>query len=117
MEVKYFPRWKLICVHPFTDTAMLFWSKILVEGFKNAPISKPPANLKTQIFHREVETVAQFSQRASLLARSASQMELQKVSWLAGLTDTKLGLLSYYHDNAVYKHGYGSEEAQLMAHV
>jgi RNA-dependent RNA polymerase len=96
---------------------MLFWSKLLVEGFKNAPTSEPPANLFTQIFYREVETVAQFARRVSQLSPSASQQELQRVSSLAGLTDTKVGLLSNFHDNAVYKHGYGSEVTQLMAHV
>jgi RNA-dependent RNA polymerase len=117
MEVKFPPLLQKTCIHPSTDTAMLFWSKLLVEGFRNAPISEPPANLYTRIFHCEVEAVAQFAHRVSQLAPSASQKELQTVSSLAGLTDTKVGLLSIFHDNAVYKHGYGSEQAQLMAHV
>lgn len=96
---------------------MLFWSTALVECFKNSPISEPPAGLFTKIFHHEAETVVQFAHRVSQLPPSMSQLELQRVSSLSGLTDTKVGLLSLFHDNAVYKHGYGSEEAELMAHV
>jgi hypothetical protein len=117
MEVNFPPLWHLTCTYPSIDIAMLFWSKLLVDAFKNAPLSEPPANLHTQIFHREVETVTQFAHRVSQFAPSVSQHELQKVSSLAGLTDAKVGLLSIFHDNAVYKHGYGSEEARLMAHV
>jgi RNA-dependent RNA polymerase len=78
---------------------------------------EPPTNLHTQIFHREVETVAQFAHRVSQFAPSALQHELQKVSSLTGLIDAGVGLLSIFHDNVVYKHSYGSEEARLMAHV
>jgi len=96
---------------------MLFWSTLLTEAFENSSISEPPANLLTEIFHCKAETVVQFARRLSQLPPSSSQQELQKVSSLSGLADTKVGLLSLYHDNAVYKHGYGSGEAELMAHV
>jgi RNA-dependent RNA polymerase len=96
---------------------MLFWSTLLIEAFDNSSISEPPANLLTEIFHCEAETVPQFSHRVSQLPPSSSQQELQKVSSLSGLVDTKVGLLSIYHDIAVYKYGYESEEAELMAHV
>ena len=79
------------------------WMHLHMRPYEAA--GEPPTNLHTQIFHREVETVAQFAH------------ELQKVSSLAGLTDAGVGWLSIFHDNAVYKHGYGSEEARLMAHV
>jgi hypothetical protein len=94
---------------------MLFWAKLLLESFRNSPFCEPPADLLTRNFHREIETVVKFSQRVSSQP-STSQRDLQKVN-LLGLADTKVGLYSIFHDNVVYKLGYGSEEAVRMAYM
>jgi RNA-dependent RNA polymerase len=93
----------------------MFWSKLLLEHFKNSAFSEPPADLFTRNFHREVETVVKFSQRVSSQP-STPHRDLQKVL-LLGLADTKVGLYSIFHDNAVYKLGYASEEAVRMAYM
>jgi RNA-dependent RNA polymerase len=97
------------------DTAFMFWSKLLVDHFRTSSFSKPPADLFTSNFHREIETVVKFSQRISSQP-STAQREFQKVLML-GFADTKVGLYSNFHDNAVYKFGYGSEEAVRMAYM
>lgn len=94
---------------------MMFWAKLLLEPFRNSKFSEPPADLLTRNFEREVETLVKFSHRVSVQP-TTSQREFQKVL-LLGLADTKVGLYSIFHDNAVYKLGYGSEEAIRMAYM
>jgi hypothetical protein len=94
---------------------MMFWSKLLIEHFRNSPFSEPPPDLLTHNFHREIETVVKFSQRVSLQP-STCQRAFQRVL-LSGLDDKKVGLYSKFHDNAVYKLGYASKEAVRMAYM
>jgi RNA-dependent RNA polymerase len=93
----------------------MFWSKLLLEHFRNSAFCEPPADLLTRNFHREVETVANFCQRVSKQP-STAQYEFQQVL-LLGLADAKVGLYSVFHDNAVYQFGYGSKDAVRLAYM
>lgn len=95
---------------------MLFWAKVLVEHFKNSPISELPTGLQDEMFFKDIKSVTKFSQELAAADISVAQQELQKLA-LSGLVDSKVGLLSNYHDIAVYKYGYGSQEAQRVAHM
>lgn len=115
MGVSFFPCSGYTVTNDLLDTAMMFWSKLLTEHFRNSPFCEPPADLLSRNFHREIETVVKFSQRVSS-EPSTSQRDLQKVL-LLGLADTKVGLYSIFHDNVVYRLGYASEEAIRMAYM
>lgn len=98
------------------DTAMLFWAKWLVNNFTNSPPSEPPLGLVDKMFTRDVKSVTEFSKELQRKTAADAHMELRKLAFM-GLVDSKVGMLSTCHDNAVYKHGYGSEKAQYVAHV
>ncbi|KZP15854.1 hypothetical protein FIBSPDRAFT_912406 [Athelia psychrophila] len=98
------------------DTAMLFWAKWLVDTFKNSPPSDPPPRLVDQMFTRDVKSVTEFSKELEQKTATEAHTALRQLAFM-GLVDSKVGLLSNCHDIAVYKHGYGSEKAQYVAHV
>jgi RNA-dependent RNA polymerase len=78
---------------------MLFWSKLLIGFFRTSAFNAAPVDLLSHNFHRGVESVTKFGQRASKLALNDSQSEFQRIL-LLGLTDTKIGIYSNYHDNS-----------------
>ncbi|KAF7965380.1 hypothetical protein HWV62_44091 [Athelia sp. TMB] len=94
------------------DTAMLFWAKWLVNHFTNSALSQPPPGLVDEMFTRDVKSVAEFVKGLEGRTRPEAHMELRKLAFI-GLVDSKVGLLSNFHDVAVYQHGYGSEKAQF----
>lgn len=98
------------------DTAMLFWAKLLVEPFQTATFSAPPKNLLVDNFDREIETVANFCQRASSMSSGQSSSEFLGVLLLS-LKDKKVGLYSRFHDYAVYKYGYGHDFTIRLAYM
>lgn len=95
---------------------MLFWAKWLVNNFTNSPPSDPPPGLVNEMFTKDVKSVTEFSKELECKTRTEAHVALRKLAFM-GLVDSKVGLLSNCHDLAVYKHGYGNERAQYVAHV
>lgn len=104
------------------DTALAIWEPQLVEPFQNAndDISVEPDTVKPQVpsscFHSTKETVSDFVDHMWNMDPDQRTMKLQayllrSVGSGASLT----GTYSTWHDNAVYKHGYGSPQAILLA--
>ncbi|KAI6136111.1 RNA dependent RNA polymerase-domain-containing protein [Pisolithus sp. B1] len=97
------------------DTVMLTWCRELVDNFKNFSRCEEPKGIR-EAFEREVEHVRDFDRRISNLSLKEAQQALQKVLIL-GLAETRVGLYSIYHDLAVYKKGYDSQEAIKLAYM
>lgn len=95
---------------------MLFWAKSLVENFINSPIRESPPGLLEEMFTRDVKSVTEFSKGLEGKSRAETHASLQELA-LIGLVDSKIGLLSTFHGNAIYMHGYGADQAQDVAHV
>lgn len=94
---------------------MLNWCKPLVEQFTGSPLCKGPSNL-SEFFERKVEHVRDFDNRISNLPIKEAQQAFQEM-FLLGLAETRVGLYSKYHDVAVYRVGYGSQEAIHLAYM
>ncbi|KAF7322443.1 RNA-dependent RNA polymerase [Mycena chlorophos] len=94
------------------------WLPELLEHFESQPLIPPPENFIEKYFERDVKTVQSFvldelkSKPTDAEAQQAFQKEL-----LSGLTDSKVGLYSTFHDNAIYEFGYNHENAILMAYM
>ncbi|KAG2159654.1 RNA dependent RNA polymerase-domain-containing protein [Suillus bovinus] len=97
------------------DTAVLVWSKNLVENFNSSPLYETPVDLRND-FERDVEHLLDFDQRVSKLSDKEAQTAFQKVL-LLGLVETKYKLYSGFHDAAVYQDGYDSTTAIRLAYM
>lgn len=100
---------------------MVIHEPAIVREFHNAPVVERPADLTAQHFeplskiqqvssmHKELETLRQSSP-------SQASLSLQKCL-LSGLTDSRVGLYSRFHELSAYIHGYGHEETLRLARV
>ncbi|KAF7966382.1 hypothetical protein HWV62_38905 [Athelia sp. TMB] len=98
------------------DEVAVIWAKWLTDYFIRRPVSEPPPDLVERAFVRDVQTVTEFVNELRAKSLADAHAALQKLA-LHGLVDTKVGLLSMLHNNAIYRHGYGSDQALYVAHV
>lgn len=86
-----------------------------MNGF-NQPITvREPPDLRDN-FEREVEEVTAFMERTSKLPTLSKERELC-MKLLLGLSDSKVGLYSQFHDNASYSQGYNHSETVRLAYM
>jgi RNA-dependent RNA polymerase len=103
------------------DTAIAIWEPQLVEPFRNAndDISVEPDAVKPDTplscFHSTKETVRDFVNNTGNMDPEERTMQLQTYLLRSVSVASLTGKYSVWYDNAVYKHGYGSPEAILLA--
>lgn len=100
----------------FADEVAIIWAKWLIEHFIEPSVSEPPPDLIDKMFVRDVQTVTELVKESEVKSYADAHASLQKLA-LVGLVDTKIGLPPMIHNNAIYQHGYGSNQAQYVAHV
>lgn len=99
----------------FIDTVTIIADQSIVNDFKNSSIVDEPADLRDN-FEREVEPVSAFLSRVEPLSQYHKQYELCR-KLLLGLSDSKVGLYSLFHDNAVYRLGYNHPDTIRLAYM
>lgn len=67
-------------------------------------------------FEQEVKTVEELGIELGRESTEAGQRAFQE-HLLMGLCDSQVGLYSYFHDNAIWKHGYNHPNSILMAYM
>ncbi|KAH8119803.1 RNA dependent RNA polymerase-domain-containing protein [Phellopilus nigrolimitatus] len=97
------------------DTVTIIAEPKIVDAFENSRIVDPPSDLRSG-FEREIEEVSAFISRVADLPALLKERELLK-KLLSGLSDSKVGLYSKFHDNAAYSLGYDSPEAIRLAYM
>jgi RNA-dependent RNA polymerase len=99
-----------------SDTAMLTWMPEIVSAFRPAPLNVMPSDFLEKNFKKNVETLVEFQERISKLPEARREFEFHRV-FLLGLGDSKVGLYSRFHDNAIYQHGYDHEITVREGHM
>lgn len=99
------------------DVAVCIWDKDIVDAFKNAPVEPMPEDILETYFEPEsdIHTVAEIHneiQSSPTHARGVLQQHL-----LSGLTESKVGIYSTYHESLAYAKGYGHKETLRMAYM
>lgn len=84
-----------------------------MNSFNNSKLILEPAGLRDE-FEMIVESVSEFEvSRRSLPAPRREQLLVNRL--LSGLLDTKVGLYSIFHENAMYYKGYKDPETIRLA--
>ncbi|KAJ7238761.1 RNA dependent RNA polymerase-domain-containing protein [Mycena haematopus] len=98
------------------DTVVFIWLDEFLKDFgQNQPLTPAPNGLMLN-FDQEVKTVEQVGHELCGLSPEGSQRAFQGYL-LNGLCDSKVGLYSYFHDNAIWRYGYGHPNSILMAYM
>ena len=101
--------------HVLADTVTIIAEQSIVDAFQNAKAVREPDNLRDN-FQPEIEKVSTFCDRVCNMNNTSQAYELSK-KLLSGLSDSKVGMYSRFHDNVVYSHGYSHPEAIRLAHM
>ena len=101
------------CTDSDLDTATVIVEPELVNAFENHALVDPPNKLLEANFEREIEKVSEFLVNCSSKSR---EREVFK-RLLLGLSDTKVGQYSNFHENAVYHLGYNHPETVRLAYM
>jgi RNA-dependent RNA polymerase len=88
----------------------------IVNAFKPPDFSDPPENFIEKNFQKDVETVEDFQRRIHSIPEAEAEQEFFRI-FLLGLVDSKVGLYSKLHDNAIYKDGYDDQETIRLAYM
>ncbi|KAI0095023.1 RNA dependent RNA polymerase-domain-containing protein [Irpex rosettiformis] len=99
------------------DVAVCIWDRDIVNAFVNSPINSMPEDTVEKYFEPEsaielVSTVYDEVQSRPDRAQSIIQRRL-----LSGLTESKVGIYSKYHENAIYALGYDHPETLRIAYM
>ncbi|KAJ6617410.1 RNA dependent RNA polymerase-domain-containing protein [Mycena sp. CBHHK59/15] len=94
------------------DTVFFIWLETFLKNFRNQPFTPPPPDL-SQNFERKVVTVQELGHQLHSLTGEEAQRTFQQ-HLLMGLRDTQVGLYSFFHDNAVWRHGYQHEKGNIL---
>ncbi|KAJ7696817.1 RNA dependent RNA polymerase-domain-containing protein [Mycena rosella] len=98
------------------DTVIFIWLEAFLKSFKNQPFTPPPLNFMPDNFEREVKTVEEVGKELRCKSPTDSQRMFQEFL-LVGLRDNQVGLYSFFHDNAIWRHGYKHSKSILMAYI
>ncbi|KAJ7511698.1 RNA dependent RNA polymerase-domain-containing protein [Mycena galericulata] len=98
------------------DTVFFTWVEPFLKHFKNQPFTPPPTDLISKYFERDVKTVEEVGCELRSLESAERQHAFQRYL-LAGLQESQVGFYSWFHDNAIWKHGYNHEKSILMAYI
>ncbi|KAJ7146508.1 RNA dependent RNA polymerase-domain-containing protein [Mycena epipterygia] len=99
----------------FNYTVIFLWLEAFLNNFRNQPFTPPPPDFMNY-FEREVKTVNEVGNELRCKSPKDSQRAFQEYL-LAGLRQTQVGLYSYFHDNAIWRHGYSHPNSILMAYI
>ena len=97
------------------DTVTIIADTTIVEGFRSPSTVNEPSDLRGN-FESEVEEVIAFMEMVDNIAALQKERELC-TKLLLGLSDSKVGLYSQFHDNAIYKLGYDHPETVRLAYM
>jgi RNA-dependent RNA polymerase len=98
----------------FPDAPFLIWDPLLVEPFRNSALVEPPQDFISKNFERNVVKVEDFFRQSC----TPKKRELDFLDMLLhGLSDTKVGLYSNYHDISVFKDGYAHPKSVHYAYM
>ena len=95
---------------------MLTWMPEIVSNFQPPELDGMPDRFMEANFQKHVETVADLMQRLESLSDSDAEYEFHRI-FLFGLNDSKVGIYSRFHDNAVYKDGYDAPNTIRLAYL
>ena len=100
----------------FPDTARITWMSEIVSAFKPPPSSPPPDGFLNEYFERDVETVLDFCNQHK--GKSEDQLAIEtRTILLSGLSNTRVGIYSRFHDNATYHFGYDHPVTIRLAYM
>lgn len=100
----------------FLDTARITWTNEIVSAFRPPPSSPPPDGFLKEYFERDVETVLEFSNQH--IGKSEDQLAVEiRTILLSGLSNTRVGIYSRFHDNAIYNLGYDHPTTIRLAYM
>lgn len=98
-----------------SDTVTILADRSIVDAFENSEIVREPTDLRNN-FQPEIEEVSAFSERVCNMDDASHAYELSK-KLLSGLSDSKVGMYSRFHENVVYSHDYSDKEAIRLAYM
>lgn len=88
----------------------------IVSAFKPPPPSPPPDGFLNKYFERDVETVLDFRNRHKGKSEDQLATEIRTIL-LSGLSNTRVGVYSRFHDNSTYHLGYDHETTIRLAYM
>ena len=97
--------------------AVCIFDQLLVQSFKPAPFTDEPDNFMSNF--EPQDSVKSMTTVMDELETSGVEEggSLLRHYLLTGLADVKTGLYSKFHENAIYKFGYGHRIAVRMAYM
>lgn len=87
----------------------------IVDAFKNPTTVREPKDLRDN-FQPVIEKVSTFCDQFYNMDDASHAYELSK-KLLSGLSDSKVGMYSRFHENVVYSYGYSHREAIRLAYM
>lgn len=103
--------------HMTIDTAVLIYESAIVTSFENSPINKQSPDTLLQFEPEDkIQRVAAVSEVLNRSSPSQACLTLQKCL-LSGLSDSRVGLYSRFHELAIFMHGYDHQETRRLAHM
>ena len=100
----------------FPDTARITWMSEMVSAFKPSPPSPPPDGFLQEYFERDIETVLDFCNQHKGKSEDQLAIEIRNIL-LSGISNTRVGLYSKFHDNATYHLGYDNPITIRLAYM
>ncbi|KAJ7074147.1 RNA dependent RNA polymerase-domain-containing protein [Mycena amicta] len=98
------------------DTVILTWLDEFVDHFQNKPFTPAPDGFIDEYFERDVKTVKTLMDELASKSQEEAQQALQE-HLVMGLVDSKVGMYSNFHDEAIYEFGYDHPNSILMAYM
>ncbi|KAJ7631701.1 RNA dependent RNA polymerase-domain-containing protein [Mycena polygramma] len=98
------------------DTVVFIWLEEFCNHFSNQPFTPAPEGFMSTNFEQEVKTVEQVETELCGKSSGDAQLAFQE-HLLLGLRESQVGLYSYFHDNAIWRHGYNHPNSILMAYI
>ncbi|KAJ6479270.1 RNA dependent RNA polymerase-domain-containing protein [Mycena vitilis] len=98
------------------DTVLFIWLEEFCNHFSNQPFTPAPEGFMSNNFEQEVKTVEQVETELCGKSSEDAQLTFQE-HLLLGLRESQVGLYSYFHDNAIWRHGYNHPNSILMAYI
>jgi len=98
------------------DIARITWMSEIVSAFRPSPPSPAPDSFLKNYFERDVETVLDFCNRHT--GKSEDQLAIEiRATLLSGLSNSRVGTYSRFHDNATYHLGYDHKTTIRLAYM
>ena len=88
----------------------------IVSAFKSPPSTPPPDGFLREYFEKDVETVLDFCNQHKGKSEDQLAVEIRTIL-LSGLSNTRVGTYSRFHDNATYHLGYDHPATIRLAYM